>query len=646
MLAPRLAELAYRQFWQLAVMAGIVWALLALTRKRRPHLEYLLWGAVLVKAMTPPLWASSASLFGGFQSLMAQAELVSVAAPETRAAANFQAPIPERSPPSAARRNSDADVRIDGMGRPYATWTMLGFAIWGAGAAALASGLMVRYGRLIRATQRSAILVPDGLRLEVAELSARLGLARPPQICLTTAGVGPAVAGVLAPRLILPAELWRIMSPTDQRLVLTHELMHLARRDPLAAALQTLVQIVWWFHPAVWYASREFSGARELCCDVELLSRESSGPSAYARCLLRVALHQSLTPAPPMGLVLPSASRIQQRIAWITSPAADFARRTPWSAWIIAGLLLMLLLPSQPTRPAAGLAAAEPPAAEPSKPSEEQQPGKDAEPRTPSPELIAVTWQQIPDSNNQRIEQPVWRPDGTQFDDAKANRLLDQVGSFQTHWWNKDETLRPLVLVFRMPPKITGTGMHATVVIGEDRRFWGGTWGNVLPNGLAKSACSPQREALAAWPDEVNLDLKIPIENRQVIKRLETIPDQPIELAPGVRWYIDHDRGIDRSNREAPRRGLTAAVLEIEGNSADSLVTYGASVWLRGQEQPLAGDYATNIELRPGVWAGIYVSRPIDDLQKIERVEFTRQRFRIERIEGVKTRLDLLPAND
>jgi len=231
--------LAYRQSWQLALAAGIVWASLACLGKSRPHLKYLLWGAVLVKAMTPPLWASSASLFGGAESFVGRFEPASTPVAESPSGANAAIVAPRRAESSANRSNGDVDASA--AAAPYASWAVLGCIAWGVGAAMLACGLMWRYARLIREMQQAAVDVPDDLRREVAELGARLGLARPPRIFLTTAGVGPAVAGVFAPKLILPAELWRTMSPADRRMVLTHELLHLVRRDPLAAALQTCV---------------------------------------------------------------------------------------------------------------------------------------------------------------------------------------------------------------------------------------------------------------------------------------------------------------------------------------------------------------------------------------------------------------------
>ncbi len=77
----------------------------------------------------------------------------------------------------------------------------------------------------------------------------------------------------------------------------------------------------------------------------------------------------------------------------------------------------------------------------------------------------------------------------------------------------------------------------------------------------------------------------------------------------------------------------------------ESPVTYDVKIWLRGQTAPLPESYVTFIGAGPGHWNTIRVSRPIDDVQSIQRIEFTRQRFGFQQIKEVETHLDLLPPD-
>jgi hypothetical protein len=53
-----LLSLGWTQAWQLAALAGLVALVVKLACRRRPHLAYLLWMLVVLKAVTPPLWSS------------------------------------------------------------------------------------------------------------------------------------------------------------------------------------------------------------------------------------------------------------------------------------------------------------------------------------------------------------------------------------------------------------------------------------------------------------------------------------------------------------------------------------------------------------------------------------------------------------
>jgi hypothetical protein len=248
----------------------------------------------------------------------------------------------------------------------------------------------------------------------------------------------------------------------------------------------------------------------------------------------------------------------------------------------------------------------------------------------------------VPESNDKRIEQPVWRPDGKRLTDAEANALLDQVKSFQTHWWNKEETLRPLVLVYRRPPGIH-TGLMTSIVLPNGRRMGTGSWMYSLANGLAKSSCSPQRADLRSWPAKVDLDVKVPLEDPQVIKTIKSAPKGVVEVADGVRWYIVKEGGTEFLLPGMPAWPSTTGVLEIRNDDADNLITYDAKVWLRGRKDPLPDVYVATAGPKRGELTMFRVGHAIDNLESIERVEFTRQRFRFDRINGVATHLDLLP---
>ncbi|MCA9076819.1 MAG: M56 family metallopeptidase [Planctomycetaceae bacterium] len=80
--------------------------------------------------------------------------------------------------------------------------------------------------------------------------------------------------------------------------IVRHELAHLRSGHPLALFLQRLVEMLYWFHPLVWWASRRAELNREYHCD-RASNRDARETAIYLRSLLRLC---ELTPERRFGL--------------------------------------------------------------------------------------------------------------------------------------------------------------------------------------------------------------------------------------------------------------------------------------------------------------------------------------------------------
>ncbi len=111
----------------------------------------------------------------------------------------------------------------------------------------------------------------------------------------------PTVVGVIRPAILLPASLSSGMTPEQLSAILTHELAHIRRWDPLVNVLQRLIEALLFFHPVVWIVSAQMRRERENCCD-DLVLATGSDPSGYASTLLeivRIAKTRRITAAKP-----------------------------------------------------------------------------------------------------------------------------------------------------------------------------------------------------------------------------------------------------------------------------------------------------------------------------------------------------------
>jgi beta-lactamase regulating signal transducer with metallopeptidase domain len=77
----------------------------------------------------------------------------------------------------------------------------------------------------------------------------------------------PVVIGCLKPVLFLPLSFFTGMTNEYIEAIILHELAHVKRFDYLLNMIQVIIEILGFFHPAVWWLSKKIREEREYCCD-------------------------------------------------------------------------------------------------------------------------------------------------------------------------------------------------------------------------------------------------------------------------------------------------------------------------------------------------------------------------------------------
>ncbi len=88
------------------------------------------------------------------------------------------------------------------------------------------------------------------------------------------------------PIVVLPDAV-REFPEAEQAAIMRHELAHLRRQHPLHLFMQRMVEAIYWFHPLVWWASRQAAAAREIRCDRDAVASRRE-VAIYLRSLLRL----------------------------------------------------------------------------------------------------------------------------------------------------------------------------------------------------------------------------------------------------------------------------------------------------------------------------------------------------------------------
>ena len=99
------------------------------------------------------------------------------------------------------------------------------------------------------------------------ELAQQMGIHRTIELKETMRIDGPMVIGFFKPVILVPLGLLSNLDPSQVESVLAHELAHIKRYDYVLNLFQSLVEILLFFNPAMWWISSFIRSEREHCCD-------------------------------------------------------------------------------------------------------------------------------------------------------------------------------------------------------------------------------------------------------------------------------------------------------------------------------------------------------------------------------------------
>lgn len=275
--------------------------------------------------------------------------------------------------------------------------------------------------------------------------------------------------------------------------------------------------------------------------------------------------------------------------------------------------------------------------------AEEQPPAKDQpavkEPATEyrRPFLVALSWQHADRAKADDV-QPAWRPDGKQIDADEAHWLHKEVRRFDSQRYVPGFLQRPLILIFQVDELTKSPQRLKVAVIADGKRFDQSASGDSGRTFLSKSAVMPTISQLAAWPKEVDVEVRVPVAEPELVKRIETLPHDPIRLDRGVKWYVDPAGGAEfRSRGLEEQMPGPAFIFQIDRAEADPQVEYTYQFRLKDRDFQMRG-----FSVRSPDGKEIDVQQIVSKDTSIQWVEFYRQRYRIERYEKVRLRTDLM----
>ncbi|MEW6368762.1 MAG: M23/M56 family metallopeptidase [Acidobacteriota bacterium] len=347
-----------------AVVAAVVWSSLMLFRRASPRAHLFLWALVMIRLLLPAGLAHPFSVRAACDSMLAFVA--------TSTSMNTAVLEPDLALVAGAANRSD--IRTPMASRALESLLIAG---WFLGSLFFSGLYLIRLRSCQRLARRAqAVTDPDVLDL-VRRWCDRFGIRRTVRL-VAAKGASPFTIGVRHPLIVVPQ--WLLEPGRERTLepVIAHEMAHIRRGDAVWLVLQNLLQAAYFFHPAVWIASRHIGAARESVCDDMVLSWRTISSAQYGRGLLTVLRDRT---GEMNGVVTGMSLSTRQWKARLDNLKGEHAmkKNAVLAPLISAAVLAFLLLPMgahtetagtpAPASPSPPAATAIDPAATPTTPS-------------------------------------------------------------------------------------------------------------------------------------------------------------------------------------------------------------------------------------------------------------------------------------
>lgn len=328
------ASAMVRASWQGGVALVLVGAACRLWPQMPARVRCGLWRLAYLKLLLGLVWITQIDL-----PLLPPASSLPPAASTPGAPVFAPAgPAPERQPP-ASRAPDSSMATPDGVAGLLLLWLL------GVGSSI---GRGIGAWRQMQQLRRASEPVREPKIIACStELCCRLGLLDAPPLLAAPGAGSPSLVGLLRPVILLPTPLLTECSLPELRVMLAHELAHLRRRDLAWSWLPALAQGLFWPHPLVWLAGREWCLAQELACDEVAVRVTSTPPGDYGDILLKVAArYGTRTAGGPVTVgVLESYQTLQRRLIAMRSIGQISGRRIACLGAVLGALGVVVLVP-------------------------------------------------------------------------------------------------------------------------------------------------------------------------------------------------------------------------------------------------------------------------------------------------------------
>ncbi|MEM1120875.1 MAG: M56 family metallopeptidase [Bacteroidota bacterium] len=157
-------------------------------------------------------------------------------------------------------------------------------AFWGLGMGYFLTRFLLNLAKIQKLQNIDNEIITGEWLAKISAFKKQLNIEKEVQVFLSTHIKEPITFGHFKPVILLPISLMTGFDAAAVETILLHELAHIKRHDYLVNLGQSLIEIILFYHPCVWWLSKEIRTIREHCCD-DLVLSVGDNRDAYVRTL-------------------------------------------------------------------------------------------------------------------------------------------------------------------------------------------------------------------------------------------------------------------------------------------------------------------------------------------------------------------------
>jgi len=312
------------------ILLSCAWIVAIALRQRSSALRHHVWAAAILASLALPFFAlllpawHSATL-GGASVLWSHAN------------ASATASTSHTIPSTIVDAVGDSPV--------FSRLVIPALLAWALGFSYVLLGLLAGLARLAWMSAHAKPIFDDDWMRTVLDFTSFYKIARSIRLLQCRSPLAmPLTWGIVRPAIVLPSGAADWLEER-RRIVLSHELAHIARHDWLLQICAELARAIYWFHPLVWLAAARLRQESERASDDAVLL-SGIAPSHYASQLLDLARTlENSGRAWSTALAIARPTNLERRFAAMLNPSTNRSCLSLRAKLLIPFLALCFLLP-------------------------------------------------------------------------------------------------------------------------------------------------------------------------------------------------------------------------------------------------------------------------------------------------------------